>query len=101
MDKKQQISNLLGIAKRAGKINSGEELVIKSIQSSKATLVFLANDAAANLSKRITDKSNYYEIAVSTLFTEIELSHAIGQNRKVIALVDDGFAKKMESLMNN
>ena len=74
MDKKQQISNLLGIAKRAGKIISGEELVIKS---------------------------NYYEIAVSTLFTEIELSHAIGQNRKVIALVDDGFAKKMESLMNN
>ena len=99
MDKKQQISNLLGIAKRAGKIISGEELVIKSIQSSKATLVFLANDAAANLSKRITDKSNYYEIAVSTLFTE--LSHAIGQNRKVIALVDNGFAKKMESLMNN
>ena len=49
MDKKQQISNLLGIAKRAGKIISGEELVIKSIQSSKATLVFLANDAAANL----------------------------------------------------
>ena len=60
MDKKQQISNLLGIAKRAGKIISGEELVIKSIQSNKARLILLANDAAANLSKRITDKSNYY-----------------------------------------
>ena len=93
MDKKQQISNLLGIAKRAGKIISGEELVIKSIQSNKARLILLANDAAANLSKRIT--------VATALFTEIELSHAIGQNRKVIALVDDGFAKKMESLMNN
>ena len=53
MDKKQQISNLLGIAKRAGKIISGEELVIKSIQSSKATLVFLANDAAELLINQI------------------------------------------------
>ena len=92
---------MLGLAQRAGKLISGEELVIKAVQSGQARLVFLANDAAANLSKRITDKSNYYEIPVSTLFTEIELSHAIGQNRKVIALVDDGFAKKMESLMNN
>ncbi|MDM5144041.1 putative ribosomal protein YlxQ [Lactococcus lactis] len=86
MDKKQQISNLLGIAKRAGKIISGEELVIKSIQSNKARLILLANDAAANLSKRITDKSNYYEIAVSTLFTEIELSHAIAKIARLLHL---------------
>lgn len=101
MDKKQQLSNLIGLAKRAGKVISGEELVIKAIQNGKARLVILASDAASNLNKRITDKSTYYEIPVSQLFTEIELSHAIGQNRKVIALVDDGFAKKMESLMKN
>ncbi|RZI48577.1 YlxQ-related RNA-binding protein [Lactococcus kimchii] len=101
MDKKEQLSNLIGLAKRAGKIITGEELVIKAVQSGKAKLTFLASDAASNLSKKITDKSTYYEIPVSQLFTETELSHAIGQNRKVIAIVDDGFARKMESLMNN
>ena len=101
MNNTKKVLNLLGLAKRAGKVITGEELVVKAIQNGKARLVILASDAASNLNKRITDKSNYYEIAVSTLFTEIELSHAIGQNRKVIALVDDGFAKKMESLMKN
>ena len=101
MDKKQQLSNLVGLAKRAGKVITGEELVIKAIQNGKAKLVFLASDAASNLTKKITDKSNYYEISISQLFTEVELSQAIGQNRKVIAIVDDGFAKKMESLMND
>lgn len=100
MDKKQQVSNLTGLAKRAGKVITGEELVIKAIQNGSAQLVFLANDASSNLTKKINDKSKYYEISLSTIFTEMELSNAIGSNRKVIAITDRGFAKKMESLMN-
>ena len=86
---KQKISNLLGLAQRAGKLISGEELVIKAIQEEKAKLVFLANDAA----------SNYYEVQVSTVFSTLELSTAIGRARKVVAVVDAGFSKKMRSLM--
>ena len=52
---KQKVSNLLGLAQRAGKIISGEELVIKSVQEGKTCLVFLADDAAPNLTKKITD----------------------------------------------
>ena len=33
---KQKISNLLGLAQRAGRIISGEELVVKAIQDGKA-----------------------------------------------------------------
>ena len=100
MDNKTQLSNLTGIAKRAGKLITGEELVVKAIQTGKARLVFLANDASTNLTKKITDKSSYYEVKVSQIFSENELSLAIGSHRKVVAIVDDGFAKKMESLMN-
>jgi ribosomal protein L7Ae-like RNA K-turn-binding protein len=99
MDNKQKALNLLGLAKRAGKIITGEELVVKSIQNGKANLVILANDASSNLIKKITDKSTFYEVSVSQHFTVNELSQAIGQNRKVVALADSGFAKKMESLM--
>ena len=47
---------LLGLAARARKTISGEELVIKEIRNGKAKLVFLASDASANTTKKIQDK---------------------------------------------
>lgn len=99
MTNKEKLSNLLGLAQRAGKIISGEELVVKAIQHNEARLVFLSNDAAANLTKKITDKSTYYKIEVSTAFNTLELSMALGKPRKVVAVVDAGFTKKMRTLM--
>ena len=96
---KQQVANLLGLAQRAGRIISGEELVVKAIQEGKAKLVFLAHDAAPNLSKKIKDKSHYYQVDVSTVFSTLELSSAIGKARKVLASTDAGFTKKMRSIM--
>ena len=56
------MSNLLGLAQRAGRIISGEELV-KAIQDGcKAKLVLLAHDAGPNLTKKIQDKSHYYQV---------------------------------------
>ncbi|GFH41363.1 YlxQ-related RNA-binding protein [Pseudolactococcus insecticola] len=96
---KTKLLNSLGMAKKAGKIVTGEELVIKSIQADRARLVFVAHDGAANLVKRISDKTTYYEIPMIDTFSTADISHAIGSARKVIAVQDKGFAKKMESLM--
>ena len=78
---------------------SGEELVVKCIQSGQAKWLVLANDAGPNLSKTINDKAKYYHVAVSTAFTTLELSSAIGKPRKVLAVTDAGFVKKMRSIM--
>ncbi|MBB5888669.1 YlxQ-related RNA-binding protein [Lactovum miscens] len=94
-----KILNLLGLAKRAGKIITGEELVVKSIQHQTAKFIFLANDASNNLNKKIIDKSNTYQIKISTKYNQEELSAAIGSDRKVLAVMDNGFAKKMENLL--
>ncbi|SUN79624.1 ribosomal protein L7A family protein [Streptococcus milleri] len=96
---KQKLANLLGLAQRANRIISGEELVVRAIQDGKAKLVFLANDASPNLTKKITDKSHYYKVEVSTVFSTLELSTAVGKSRKVLAITDAGFTKKMRSLM--
>lgn len=101
MEKKEKISNLAGLARRAGKITSGEDLVTKAIQKGTAQLVILAHDASPNLTKKIKDKSSYYQVALTEIFSEHELSAAIGQNRKVIAILDAGFAKKMEQVMKD
>ncbi|SDB40391.1 Ribosomal protein L7Ae [Streptococcus henryi] len=90
---------MIGLAQRAGKVISGEELVVKAIQTGKAQLIFLANDAGPNVTKKITDKSNYYKVEVSTVFNALELSAALGKPRKVVAVADAGFSKKMRTLM--
>ena len=99
MNNSKKLSNLLGLAQRAGRVISGEELVVKAIQTGQAQLIFLAKDAGSNLTKKVTDKSNYYNIEVSTVFNALELSMAIGKPRKTVAVVDAGFSKKMRTLM--
>ncbi|GFG46991.1 UNVERIFIED_CONTAM: YlxQ-related RNA-binding protein [Streptococcus canis] len=95
----ERLSHLIGLAQRAGKVISGEGLVVKAIQSQQVTLVFLANDAGPNVTKKVTDKSNYYNVEVSTVFNALELSAALGKPRKVVAIADAGFSKKMRTLM--
>lgn len=48
----QAVFNLLGIAARARKVISGEELVVKEVRNGNAKLVLLANDASKNSSKK-------------------------------------------------
>ncbi len=43
---------LLGLANRARKVVSGEDLVIKEIRNARAKLVLLTEDASANTAKK-------------------------------------------------
>lgn len=95
----QAILNLLGIAMRAGRLITGEDLVIKSIQKQQAKFVFVAVDASENTKKKIKDKSLYYGVPVDDSFNQMDLSSAIGRKRMVIAVADEGFAKKFEELV--
>ncbi|MDR0199113.1 MAG: YlxQ-related RNA-binding protein [Streptococcaceae bacterium] len=90
-----KVLNLLGLARRAGKLVTGEELVIKAVQEKSCALVFLASDASENLKKKLTDKTTSYGVTLRLDYTADELSQAIGTNRKVLAVCDLGFAKTM------
>ena len=92
---------LLGLAARARKVISGEELVVKEIQSGRAKLVLLASDASGNTSKKIQDKCTYYHVECQVFGDRYDLGHATGKEARVaIAITDSGFAKKMSSLLN-
>ncbi|MDR1473708.1 MAG: YlxQ-related RNA-binding protein [Lactobacillales bacterium] len=95
---KSKILNFLGLAMRAGKIITGESLVIEAIRTRKAKLVFLASDSGVSTSKKVTDKAKFYGIEIIDLFTSDELSQAIGKARKVLAVSDKGFAKNLMKL---
>ena len=98
---KDQWMSLLGLANRARKIISGEELTVKEIRNGKAKLVLLSKDASSNTHKKITDKCNSYHVPYKLVDDRYKLGQAIGKDaRVVVALLDNGFAKKLLTLLD-
>ena len=96
---KKQVLNLLGLAQRARKITTGEDLVLRKIQKRQAQIVFLAADCGQTTQKKFSDKCQSYQVPLATNFTRAELSVAIGQVRSIIVVTDSGFGKKLKSLL--
>ncbi|MCF6514951.1 YlxQ-related RNA-binding protein [Lactobacillus sp. S2-2] len=96
-----KILNLLGISKRAGKIITGEDLILKAIRNNEVKLLFIANDAGKSTAKKFKDKTNFYEIPLITIFNKEQLGEAVGMPRVMIGITDAGFAKKFKNLNNS
>lgn len=91
---------LIGLAQRARKIALGEETIVKAIQQRKAHLVLLAADIGEQTRKKLTDKCTFYNIPYVIVDDRETLSQAIGSSGRVaIAIVDQGFARKLASLL--
>lgn len=92
--------NLLGLANRAGKCSTGEDMILNDIKSGRAKLVLLASDTGSRTHKRITDKCKSYNIPFAIADDSDTLSHAIGKHKRVaVAILDAGFANKIKSLL--
>ncbi|QQZ07910.1 YlxQ family RNA-binding protein [Heyndrickxia vini] len=92
--------SLLGLANRARKVISGEELVIKEVKNGRAKLVLLSKDASENTTKKVQDKCRFYHIPIYGITNREILGTAIGkESRVVVAITDLGFAKKLEILL--
>ncbi|OWR27887.1 50S ribosomal protein L7ae [Saccharibacillus sp. O23] len=83
----------LGLAMRAGKMVTGDELVLKAVRSREAKLVVLAGDASSNTQKKFRDKCASYGIPLLIGFDRERLGASIGKpERLVLALTEQGFA---------
>ena len=88
--------SLLGLAKRAGKVVSGEFSVEKAVKSGTACLVLIAEDASANTKKNFTDMCTYYKVPIAFAGTKETLGHAIGcEFRASAAVTDAGMAENI------
>ncbi|MCM3713235.1 YlxQ family RNA-binding protein [Alkalihalobacillus oceani] len=91
----------LGLAARARKLVTGEELVLKEVRRGSVRLILLSADAAEQTKKKVLDKCSYYNVPVRLVADRRTLGQAIGKaERVVIALTDEGFAKKMTALLD-
>lgn len=90
------IEGILGLAAVSRKLSFGEA-VLKDIRSRKCKFVVIAADASNNTKKKITDKCKYYQIGYGFIEESETLSKAVGKfNIKAVAILDQGFADKIE-----
>lgn len=92
-----KVLNLLGIARRAGKLVMGTDSITKVLPSKKIKLIFVASDASLATVDKIDKKAYFYQVPVVNRYSTEELSKALGVGSiKIIGIVDDGFAKSMK-----
>lgn len=91
------LSGVIGLARRAGKLKFGSEQTVDAIRSIKTpSLVCLASDASENTVKRITDGCRSHHVALVTLpIRKDELGRCIGRTAEVsvVAIMDGNFRK--------
>ena len=88
------ILHLLGLARKAGKIELGEEPVGAACRARYAKLVLLASDAAANTRRRCAHFGEAGNVLwLETPYTKEELGFQFGRGScAMLALTDSGFA---------
>ncbi len=84
-----QVLSAIGLAKRAGKLVSGEMAVEQCVRSGKAKLLLIASDASAATIDRYQSMAIYYEAPWRFALQKNEMGGAIGKGTRAAAAVTD------------
>ncbi|NLF34501.1 MAG: 50S ribosomal protein L7 [Clostridiales bacterium] len=95
------LRSLIGLAKKAGRLEVGEEPVGAACRGRKAKLVLLASDAAANTYRRAAHFGETGRVLFLSLpHTKSELGGAVGRTScAMVAVTDIGFAAAMATAL--
>lgn len=100
VDSKKLLS-LIGLARRARKVVSGEFSTERSVKSGRSHLVIVSEEASENTKKMFTNMCTHYKVPIYLFGSKDELGHAMGQEfRASLSVEDAGFAKSMVERMN-
>ena len=106
LQKKKKFSGLLGIAKKAGRVIAGTNLVTDAVRSGSPSKcphgVFLASDVSDNTRKRITNCCTYYEVPLYEIpLTIAEVGDAIGKSgsTSAVGITDPGLCDALVKLI--
>ena len=92
----------LGLATRAGKIQSGEFSTEKSVKAGKAAMVIVAEDASNNTKKKFTNMCTFYKVPIYIYGTKETLGASIGRElRASLALEDTGFCNALKKQIDS
>ena len=98
----EKILSLFGLARRAGRLAPGHDAVVESIVKNRAKLCVLCLEASERLEREIRHACPYEGKNIPVIragFSAGELSKAIGTKAAVISVNDEGFSKKLLSML--
>ena len=91
---------MLGLARRAGRVESGSFSAEQAVRRGKARLVILSYDASENTLKKFTDMCRFRDIPFRVYADRYELGRSVGtQMRTVVAVTDSSFARTLQDIM--
>lgn len=94
--------SLLGLMRRAGKLEIGFDAVKETLLKGKSKLIITTSDISPKTEKEIrffAEKSEESVKIISVSYDSQNMKDAIGRNVKIIALTDEGFARSATQLL--
>ncbi len=80
MTKTKELLCKIGLAKKAGGLLSGTDIVCSGIRERKVLVVIVSSDLSENTAKRLSDRCRYYDIRlIACEASKEELGAAIGK----------------------
>ena len=99
MTNENKIFQLIGLACKAGRIVSGEEMCERAIRSGKAVLMIITEDASDNTKKKFRNMCKFREVEMLVMGDKETLGKFTGKSLRVAAAITDcGFARKIKML---
>ncbi len=93
MKNQNKVLSYLGLAARAGKVQSGNFSTEKAVKAGKAFVVIASGDASDNTKKQFRNMSAFYEVPFFTCGDKESLGKAIGKElRSSLAVTDENLA---------
>ena len=99
--KPDRVLSMLGIAEKAGSVQSGEFCTENAIKSGKAALVNVPQDASDNTKKKFENMCEFPQIPFAVYGTKEELGHHIGKEfRASLAVTNEGIADTLQKQLD-
>jgi len=103
-DYTEKTGRALGLARKAGAITAGTELVIDSMRRGKACRVYISSEVSQATLKKLKDKAAFYKVQAEIIdLTMDELAHRVGLLRPTaaVSLTDRNFLKLTEKIKSS
>ncbi len=100
MRSKQNLQGLLTICRKAGKLAMGLEPAKSAIEGGRASGLIVCTDASPRSKKEAAYFAAHAGIGCTEVpFTKLEMGQYIGRAAGVLAVCDDGFFRRIETLV--
>ena len=99
METYDRLMNLLGLARKAGKLELGGEAVKQAVRRRRAKLVLMSADLSENTAGAVAREAEKYGVRTAALPAGMDaVQAAVGKRAGAIAVTDSGFAQALLKL---